>query len=55
MHIHKFERFWINLSYVLIAFFIGTVVYGFVAMDLKVVGKHQTIDPQNLEIGRAHV
>lgn len=48
MHIHKFERFWINLSYVLIAFFIATVVYGFVAMDLKVIGNHGTIDPQNL-------
>ena len=48
MHIHKFERFWINLSYVLIAFFIATVVYGFVAMDLKVIGDYQTIDPQSL-------
>lgn len=48
MHIHKFERFWINVSFVLIAFFIATVVYGFVAMDLKVIGDYQTIDPQNL-------
>lgn len=48
MHIHKFERFWINLSYVLIAFFIASVVYGFVAMDLKVIGNYETIDPQNL-------
>lgn len=49
MHIHKFERFWIYLSFVLIAFFIATVVYGFVAMDLKVIGDYQTIDPQNLQ------
>lgn len=49
MHIHKFERFWIYLSYVLIAFFIITVVYGFVSMDLKVIGDYQTIDPQNLQ------
>lgn len=49
MHIHKFEKFWIKLSFVLIAFFIATVVYGFVAMDLKVIGDHATIDPQNLE------
>ena len=48
MHIHKFEKFWIKLSFVLIAFFIVTVVYGFVAMDLKVIGDHATIDPQNL-------
>lgn len=48
MHIHKFERFWIRLSYVMIAFFIATVVYGFVAMDLKVIGNYETIDPQNL-------
>ena len=48
MHIHKFEQFWIKLSFVLIAFFIATVVYGFVAMDLKVIGDHATIDPQNL-------
>lgn len=49
MHIHKFEQFWIKLSFVLIAFFIATVVYGFVAMDLKVIGDHATVDPQNLE------
>lgn len=49
MHIHKFEQFWIKLSYVLIAFFIATVVYGFVAMDLKVIGDSGTIDPQNLQ------
>lgn len=48
MHIHKFERWWIRISYVLIAFFIATVVYGFVSMDLKVIGNYQTIDPQNL-------
>lgn len=49
MHIHKFEQFWIKLSFVLIAFFIATVVYGFVAMDLKVIGNYDTIDPQNLQ------
>lgn len=48
MHIHKFERFWINLSFVLIAFFIATVVYGFISMDLKVIGDYQTIDPQKV-------
>ena len=48
MHIHKFERFWINLSFVLIAFFIGTVIYGFTAMDLKVIGAEETVDPQDL-------
>jgi len=48
MHIHKFERFWIKVSFGLIAFFIASVIYGFVAMDLKVIGDYQTIDPQNL-------
>lgn len=48
MHIHKFERFWIKLSFVAIAIFIVTVVYGFVAMDMKVIGAEETIDPQNL-------
>lgn len=48
MHIHKFERFWIKVSFVLIAFFIATVIYGFVAMDLKVIGDYKTIDPQHL-------
>lgn len=49
MHIHKFESFWIKLSFVLIGIFIATVVYGFIAMDLKVIGDYQTVDPQNLE------
>lgn len=49
MHIHKFERFWIYLSFVMIAFFIATVVYGFASMDLKVIGDYDTIDPQNLQ------
>ncbi|MDX1618878.1 MAG: hypothetical protein R3224_08840 [Balneolaceae bacterium] len=49
MHIHKFERFWIYLSFFVIAFFIATVVYGFVALDLKVIGAEETIDPQNFE------
>lgn len=48
MHIHKFEQFWIKLSFVLIGLFIATVVYGFVAMDLKVIGSYRTVDPQNL-------
>jgi len=49
MHIHKYERFWIYLSFVIIAFFIASVVYGFVALDLKVVGDNETVDPQNLQ------
>lgn len=49
MHIHKFERFWIKLSFVMIAFFIATVVFGFVALNLKVIGGTATIDPQNLQ------
>lgn len=48
MHIHKFERFWIKLSFVVIVFFIATVVYGFVVMDLKVIGASETLDPQDL-------
>ena len=36
------------MSFVVIAFFIATVVYGFVAMDLKVIGTNETVDPQNL-------
>lgn len=49
MHIHRFERFWVYLSLFLIFAFIGTVVYGFTALDLKVVGdKGGTIDPTNL-------
>jgi len=48
MHIHKFERFWIYSSYVLIAFFIVSVVYGFVGLDLKVMGDYKSVDPQNL-------
>lgn len=48
MHIHKFERFWVVLSLVLIAGFIGTVVVGFSLLNLKVIGDYQTVDPQNL-------
>ncbi|HYX05913.1 MAG TPA: cytochrome c oxidase subunit II [Bacteroidales bacterium] len=48
MHIHKFERFWIGLSFVLIAGFIATVVIGFTTFDLKVIGKNKTIDPTKL-------
>ncbi|MGD8426329.1 MAG: cytochrome c oxidase subunit II [Balneolaceae bacterium] len=49
MHIHKFERFWIQLSFVVIAFFIATVVYGFVGMNLKVIGAKKRVDAQHLE------
>ncbi len=50
MHIHRFERFWIYLSLFLIVSFIGTVVFGFTVLDLKVVGDSGgTIDPTNLQ------
>jgi len=49
MHIHKFERFWIQLSFVAIAIFIITVVYGFTSMNLRVIGANKTIDPQNIQ------
>ncbi|HKK45377.1 MAG TPA: cytochrome c oxidase subunit II [Balneolaceae bacterium] len=49
MHIHKFERFWIQLAFVTIAFFIATVVYGFVGMNLKVIGANKKVDAQHLE------
>lgn len=49
MHIHKFERFWIVLSLVLIAGFIATVIYGFVALDLRVIGSSDhELDPTKL-------
>lgn len=49
MHIHRFERFWIYLSLFLIVGFIGTVVFGFTVLDLKVVGdRGGTVDPTNL-------
>lgn len=48
MHIHKFERFWIVLSLILIAGFITTVVVGFTLMDLKVIGDSETVDPTDL-------
>ncbi|MDX1672047.1 MAG: cytochrome c oxidase subunit II [Balneolaceae bacterium] len=48
MHVHQFERFWIGLSLFLIAGFIATVIIGFSAYDLKVIGEHQKVDPQNL-------
>lgn len=48
MHVHKLERFWIYLSFVVIAFFIGTVIYGFTALDLRVVDKERSIDPEEL-------
>lgn len=49
MHIHKLERFWIQLSFVVIAFFIATVVYGFVGLNLKVIGASKTVDAEHLE------
>ncbi|MDZ7771702.1 MAG: hypothetical protein U5K31_03025 [Balneolaceae bacterium] len=48
MHIHKLEKFWIYLSFVAIAFFIGTVVYGFTVMELKVIDKENTLDPDRI-------
>ena len=48
MHIHKFERFWIVLSLILIAGFIGTVVIGFTLYDLKVIGDSEQVDPTDL-------
>lgn len=50
MHIHRFEKIWIGLSLFLIASFIGIVLFGFVAMDLKVPGIEtgEPIDPTNL-------
>ncbi len=50
MHIHRFEKIWIGLSLLLIAAFIGIVIFGFVALDLKVPGMQDsgTVDPMNL-------
>lgn len=49
MHVHRFERFWIYLSLFLIVGFIGTAVFGFTVLDLKVVGDAGgTIDPTHL-------
>lgn len=49
MHIHRFERFWVYLSLFLIVGFVGTVVFGFTVLDLKVVGdRGGTVDPTNL-------
>ena len=50
MHIHRFEKIWIGLSLLLIAAFIGIVLYGFTVLDLKVPGiaDSGTIDPMNL-------
>ncbi|MFB6098077.1 MAG: cytochrome c oxidase subunit II [Salinibacter sp.] len=38
MHVHRFEKLWIGLSLLLIASFIGIVLFGFTVMDLKVPG-----------------
>lgn len=51
MHIHRFERLWIGLSLLLIVSFIGIVMFGFVALDLKVPGSERgggTIDAMSL-------
>ena len=47
MHVHRFEKLWIGLSLVLIAAFIGIVLFGFTVMDLKVPGVEtgETVDP----------
>lgn len=47
MHVHRFEKIWIGLSLLLIASFIGIVIFGFTVMDLKVPGleKSDTIEP----------
>jgi len=47
MHVHRFEKLWIGLSLVLIASFIGIVLFGFTVMDLKVPGVEtgETVDP----------
>jgi cytochrome c oxidase subunit 2 len=47
MHVHRFEKLWIGLSLVLIAAFIGIVLFGFTVMDLKVPGieKSRQVDP----------
>jgi len=51
MHIHRFEKIWIGLSLVLIACFIGIVMFGFTVLDLKVPGgarDGRTVDPQTV-------
>lgn len=50
MHVHRFEKIWIGLSLLLIASFIGIVIFGFTVMDLKVPGleKSDTVDPTAL-------
>lgn len=47
MHIHRFEKLWIGLSLLLIAGFIGIVLFGFTVMDLKVPGieEGRQVDP----------
>jgi cytochrome c oxidase subunit 2 len=49
MHIHRLEKFWIGVSFILIFGFIGTVIVGFTVFDLKVIGKSETIDPTKLQ------
>jgi cytochrome c oxidase subunit II len=50
MHIHKFEKIWIGLSLLLIACFIGIVLFGFTVLELRVPGIQDsgTVDPTNL-------
>ena len=47
MHVHRFEKLWIGLSLVLIASFIGIVLFGFTVLNLKVPGVEtgEQIDP----------
>ena len=47
MHVHRFEKLWIGLSLLLIAAFIGIVLFGFTVMNLKVPGVEtgETVDP----------
>lgn len=51
MHVHRFEKLWIGLSLLLIAAFIGIVIFGFTVMDLKVPGVEtgNTVDPATLD------
>lgn len=53
MHVHRFEKLWIGLSLFLIAAFIGIVLFGFVALDLKVPGVEvgEQVDPTTVRRG----
>ncbi|MDY6764191.1 MAG: cytochrome c oxidase subunit II, partial [Halobacteria archaeon] len=50
MEIHRFEKFWMVLSLLLIVGFIGTVTYGAIGVGIEMVGDEGgTIDPTNLD------